>query len=337
MKKIEIEGLKEAILNTEKSIVITAHRGPDGDAMGSSLGLFHAFRNLGKKVDVVMPTTYPNFLKWMPGDTEVVNFETDQEEATQLLNDAGFIFCLDFNAISRVQPMSDLLAESKAKKVMIDHHLEPEDFPDFIWSDVTACSTAQLIYEFLNELEWTELIDTDAATCLYVGILTDTGSFRFPSTTPLTHRIVAELLDRGANNSEIYNSLFDENRFGKLQLLGYCLSEKLVHIPKYNTSYVSLTLEELARFGFEKGDTEGIVNYALSVKDTKLAAIFIESEEIIKISLRSKGVFSVNDLSRNHFFGGGHTNAAGGKSDLNLADTVKKFESLLENYSSDLC
>ncbi len=336
MKKVHTDGVKTLIEQIDKPLAIIAHRGPDGDAIGSSLGLYHVLLSLGKKVSVVMPTTYPEFLHWLPGNDEVVNYETNQEEAGLLMKEAGMVFCLDFNAPSRVEPMREILESSEAVKMMIDHHPQPEDFTTYLWSDVSASSTAQLVYEFVDSMGWLSHLNAAAATCLYTGILTDTGSFRFPSTSATTHRIVANLMEKGARNAEIYNALFDENRLGKLQLLGFCLSEKLVWLAEYATAYISLSLEELKRFDFKKGDTEGVVNYALSIKGAKLAVIFIEHEDIVKISFRSNGSFSVNDLARNHFFGGGHRNAAGGRFEGSLESAVKKFVDLLPEYKNEL-
>jgi phosphoesterase RecJ-like protein len=230
--------------------------------------------------------------------------------------------------------MEGVLSESKGIKIMIDHHQAPDDYATYMFSDVAMSSTCEMVYHFIQMLEDTSKIDAAIATCLYVGIMTDTGSFRFKSTTSTTHKIIAELIDKGADNTEIHNNVYDTNGYERLQLLG-CALNNLKVIPEYKTAYISLSQEELHRFNYKKGDTEGIVNYGLSINNVVLAAIFIEDKQegIIKISLRSKGNFSVNELSRAHFNGGGHTNAAGGKSYESLNNTIEKFISILPSYN----
>jgi len=229
------------------------------------------------------------------------------------------------------------VANSEAIKIMIDHHQQPDDYAKYMYSDVSMSSTCEMVYNFIEMLDDLDKIDADIATCLYTGIMTDTGSFRFPSTTSATHHIIGNLIKKGANNSEIHNNIMDTNSYERTQLLGRALSNLKV-IPEYRTAYITLSQDELNLFNFKKGDTEGFVNYGLSLKGIIFAAIFIENhqENIIKISLRSKGDFSVNELSRTHFSGGGHTNAAGGKSDLNMNDTIDKFISILPQYKQDL-
>ena len=229
------------------------------------------------------------------------------------------------------------LSESKSLKVMIDHHQAPDDYATYTYSDVSMSSTCEMVYNFIDMLGDTDLIDADIATCIYVGIMTDTGSFRFRSTTNKTHEIIAKLIEKGADNTKIHNNIYDTNSYERLQLLGCALSNLKV-VPESRAAYITLSQDELNRFNFKKGDTEGVVNYALSLSGVVLAAIFIEDKQegIIKISLRSKGDFSVNEMSRAHFHGGGHTNAAGGKSDLPLAETIEKFISILPSYNNAL-
>jgi len=233
--------------------------------------------------------------------------------------------------------MESVLENAKALKILIDHHQQPEDYAKYIYSDVTMCSTSEMVYHFLEMLDDVKAINKDIATSLYVGIMTDTGSFRFSSTTSTTHRVVADLIDKGANNSQIHSNVYDTNTYGRLQLLG-CSLNNLKVIPEHKTAYISLSQSELNQFNFKKGDTEGVVNYGLSIDNVVFAAIFIEhkKEGIVKISLRSSGNFDVNAFARNHFNGGGHLNAAGGRSNLNLKETIEKFISILPNYSIDL-
>jgi len=337
MNLVEFQDIKQ-LLSTPKKIVIVPHRNPDGDAYGSSLALYSYLLKLNHQVTLVSPNDCPNFLKWLPNENEFVIFENSTTKATKILKEAEIIFTLDFNAIHRVgERMQKVLENVNAVFVMIDHHQDPDDFAKFTYVDPKVCSTCQMVYQFMDKLDHLDFIDKDIATCLYAGILTDTGSFRFPATTSTTHRIVAKLLDKGANNSEIYNKIHNVSTYNRLQLLGKALQNMKV-LDAFHTAYITLSQNELNRYNFQKGDTEGFVNYALSLKDIKFAAIFIEDKKqgIVKISFRSVGDFSVNVFSRNHFNGGGHINAAGGKSELSLNSTVSKFIDLLPNYMEEL-
>ncbi|WP_298761314.1 bifunctional oligoribonuclease/PAP phosphatase NrnA [uncultured Psychroserpens sp.] len=336
MNKDDINSIK-ALLSSPKAIVIIPHKNPDGDAIGSTLGLYHYLKSHNHKAIIIAPNDYPDFLKWMPSESTILKYESDTTESDDYIKDADIIFTLDFNSLSRIGDMETAVAASKGMKIMIDHHQQPDDYAEYMYSDVNMSSTCEMVYNFIDMLGDSDKINSDIATCLYVGIMTDTGSFRFPSTTSATHKIIGSLIEKGANNSEIHNNLYDTNSYERLQLLGRALSNLKV-IPEYRTAYITLSQEELNTFKFKKGDTEGFVNYGLSLKGVIFAAIFIENqqENIIKISLRSKGDFSVNELSREHFSGGGHTNAAGGKSDLNLSDTIDKFISILPQYKQDL-
>lgn len=332
MKKEDYQNIRE-ILTTPKKILITTHRSPDGDAIGSSLGLALVLRQLNHSVSVVVPDEYPKFLKWLAGTDLIHVFENNAVLARQLANDADVIFSLDYNALNRIGDFADAVLNAEATKILIDHHQQPEDFPDFLLSDTSASSTAELVYEFLDQLAFTQYINQSVAEALYTGILTDTGSFRFNSTSAKTHRITAELIETGMQIDQVYDKIFDTNRFQRIQLMGYTLSEKLTLIENQPVAYISLSNEELDRFEFERGDTEGLVNYGLSIEGIKMAAFFRESKEsdYIRISFRSKGNTDVNQFARKHFNGGGHVNAAGGRSDLSLKETIEKFESIIEN------
>ncbi len=336
MNSEEIKQLK-TLLGTPKAIVIIPHKNPDGDAIGSTLGLYHYLNLKGHHCKVIAPNDYPDFLKWMPEESSILKYESDTEACDGLIQHAELIFTLDFNSLGRIGDMENVVSEAQAVKIMIDHHQQPDDYAQFMYSDVTMSSTCEMVYNFIDMLNDTDAINADIATCLYAGIMTDTGSFRFPSTTSATHKIIGQLIEKGANNAEIHNQIFDTNSYDRLQLLGRALTNLKV-LPEYRTAYISLSQEELNTFNFKKGDTEGFVNYGLSLKGIIFAAIFIENHQdnIIKISLRSKGNFSVNEFSRAHFNGGGHTNAAGGKSELNLKDTIDKFISILPLYKQDL-
>ena len=319
------------------NIVIVPHKGPDGDAMGSTLGLMHFLRDKGHKANVIAPNDYPHFLKWLPGSEEVYVYEQQKEVSDQLIAEAQIVFTLDFNDLSRCGGMVESLKASDAVFVMIDHHQEPSDYAHYTYSDSTMSSTCEMVHKFIEKLRAGKQITPEIATCLYTGIMTDTGSFRFSSTSSDTHRVIADLMDKGAKNSEIHNNIYDTNSGNKLQLLGTAL-QNLKVISEFNTAYISLTQEELDRHNFKKGDTEGFVNYGLSLDGIKFAVIFIEneSEKIIKISFRSKGTFDVNKFARTHFEGGGHINAAGGKSDLSMNDTIVRFNKILPEYEQEL-
>lgn len=325
------------LLSKPKSIVIVCHKNPDGDAIGSSLGLCHYLQKNNHDVTVITPNDYPHFLKWMPGNDSILKYDSKTEDSIKQIKNAEVIFTLDFNALHRSGDMENVLEEAEAIKIMIDHHQQPDGYATFIYSDVTMSSTCEMVYHFIDMLGDAHLIDANIADCLYSGIVTDTGSFRFPSTSSKTHQVVSDLIDKGAHNANVHNQIFDTNSQSRLQLLGCALSNLKV-LPDLKTAYITLSQKELDTNNFKKGDTEGFVNYGLSIEGIIFAAIFIESKQdnIVKISLRSKGDFSVNEFSRAHFEGGGHTNAAGGKSDLSLKETTLKFEALLKDYKTAL-
>lgn len=330
------EDLKR-FLEKPKNIVIIGHRNPDGDAVGSTLALKHYLDKKGHAATVVMPNEYPDFLHWLPGSETVYRFDWQNKQSQKAISNSDIIFLLDFNALHRVgSDMQNTLEKYPNDFAMIDHHQQPDDVT-YMYSDTEICSTCQMVYQFIEMNNDLALIDAAIATCLYTGVMTDTGSFRFRSTTSKTHRIIADLIDKGAENDRIHNNVYDANSYNRLLLLGKALSNLQI-LPTYKTAYITLTDEEKKRFDFQKGDTEGVVNYALSLKGIIFAAIFIEDSEqnIVKISFRSKGKFSVNQFARNHFEGGGHDNAAGGKSDVSIAETVTKFSGLLEQYQSAL-
>jgi bifunctional oligoribonuclease and PAP phosphatase NrnA len=326
----------KGILSSPVKVVITTHHRPDGDAMGSSLALFSWLKSKGHNVTVITPSDYPDFLYWMPGNDSVINFEYNPSKSKQITADADLIFCLDFNAASRIEKFAEYVVKSKAKKVLIDHHLDPENFCDYTFSFPQSCATCELIYHFLLKIDGPDAISKDVASCLYTGIMTDTGSFRFVSMTADTHVVVAHLLIAGALNYQIHESIYDNFSIDRTRFLGHCIKDKLVVLPEYKTAYISVTKEELEQFNHRSGDTEGIVNFALGIKDIVFAAFFCERDNLIKISFRSKENFSVKELANMHFSGGGHRNAAGGRSVDSLENTVKKFLDLLPHYKSEL-
>ena len=322
------------LLATPKKIAIIPHRSPDGDAMGSTLGLYHFLLKLNHQPTVIVPNDFPEFLAWLPGSETVLVFENDRANCTKVLQYSELVFTLDFNALHRTGEMEQVLNKLIVPMIMIDHHQLPDNYATYTYSDTSFGSTCEMIYNFIRFLNQKSLIDKTIATCLYTGILTDSGGFRFPKTTGTTHRIAAEFIDLGVENTEIPNLLFDNNSYDRLQLLGRALQNMKVLFDK-KTSYISLSQKELDEFHYLKGDTEGIVNYGLTIKGIVFAAIFIEhrDENIIKISFRSQGNFDVNQFARTHFNGGGHINAAGGKSNDSLENAIKKFEQIVSNLN----
>lgn len=327
----------KTLLATPQKIVITTHHKPDGDAMGSSLGLYAYLIQKGHHVKVITPTDYPYFLHWLPNNAEVMIYTEAKEEAEQLVAEAALVFCLDFNTLSRINELGEVIRSSSAYKIMIDHHLDPEDFDDYRHWSINACAAAQLVYDFIiNELNDGTLMNKDIATCLYTGIMTDSGSFRFPSATSAVYRIGADLIDAGAEHWRIHQLVYDNATENRLRFLGNCLTNKLEIIREFNTAIISVTAEELKRFDIVTGDTEGIVNYALSINGIKLAAFIIERTDKVKLSLRSTGDFPANEICKKFFNGGGHRNAAGGYSEKNLEDTIAYFKEILPEYKTQL-
>lgn len=285
----------------------------------------------------MVPNEYPAFLKWMPGNNDVVIYKRDEGAADSILYSADLIFCLDYNALSRTGSMEEGLRKAKARKILIDHHLEPvlDEF-DHYYSLVQTSSTSELVYRFIEGCSWLDQIDEDVATGLYVGIMTDTGSFSFNCNYPATFQITASLMTTGIDAEHIHRMVYDTYSEDRLRLLGYCLSEKLTILPEFSTAYIALSKDELNRFHHQVGDTEGIVNYALSIKNIKLAVFLTERKDRIRLSFRSKGDLSVNRIAREHFNGGGHRNAAGGDSFVTLEETISKLREVLVQYQDDI-
>ncbi len=325
------------LLAEPQTVLITTHQNPDADAMGSSLALAGYLRKKGHRVTVVTPTEYPQNLHWMAGNDGVIAFDEKQRVAvSQLIDEASAIFCLDFSAIDRIKELAPMVRQARAKKVLIDHHLEPESFADLaLWSPAAA-ATAELIFQLITELGDQDLIDVPIAECIYAGLMTDTGSFRHSNTTGNVHRIAGTLIDIGIDVSTIHRRIFDNVSLDKFRLLGYVLNETLKVLPEYRFAYITLTEDELKTYRSKTGDTEGMVNYALAVQGVVMAAILIDRGEEIRISFRSVGDFSVRYLASAHFNGGGHRNAAGGRSKLTLAETEQQVLAVLPQYQSKL-
>jgi bifunctional oligoribonuclease and PAP phosphatase NrnA len=324
------------LLSAPRSVVVTTHHRPDGDAMGSSLGLAAFLQSIGHRVTVITPSDYPDFLHWLPGHEQVRVFDEQDSSSIDAILQAEVLFCLDFNWLNRTESMEPVLRKAAGTKVLIDHHLDPESCYQHVFSHTDACATAELVYEFIVALGEQSRITPSIAECLYCGIMTDTNSFRYSSMKASTHRIIASLMDAGAVNYRIHERIYDNSSENRLRLLGHILKDKLVVLPEYNTAYVALTDAELQMFNFKTGDTEGVVNYALSIQGIRFAVMFVERDGIVKISLRSKDDFSVKEFAANYFEGGGHKNASGGRSLESLTKTVERFLSILPHYKAKL-
>lgn len=326
----------EAEILNASHIIITSHKSADGDSIGSSLGLLHFIEKLGKKAIICHPDPAPDFLYWLDASS-ILLMNEEPEQVTAAFLEADLIFCLDYNAVNRVgSDMQALLESTACKKIMIDHHLNPEEFPDITVSETSASSTSELIVDLIEGSGHSALLDEKIGAPLYLGILTDTGTFRFPSVQPRTHEVLAKLLAAGVQHHLIHEYLNDNNTVSRLRLQGYAMSEKLEIMEDYQVAIIPLSKEELVKFNYQKGDTDSLANQALSIKGMKVAIVFSERDGIIKISFRSKGKENaVNVLAAEHFNGGGHANAAGGMSELSVNDTLDKIRKLIPEYFSN--
>jgi len=332
----EVQGIYD-LLGEAKKIVITTHQKPDGDAMGSSLALYHFLTVLGHSVTVISPTNWANFLDWMPGCDKVMDFEKNREQAKEKVNKADILFCLDFNIMHRTKNMEMILLDAKCIKVLIDHHQQPqEEAFDYGASDVAKSSTCEMVYDFIVQSPYADKLDLDMAACLYTGIMTDTGSFRFASTTASVHRAVAHLKDLGLDHTVIHDNIYDHLSEGRLRFIGNALLNRLEVLYEYNTALMVIPKRDLLRYEIKTGDTEGLVNFLLTIEGMKLGALLIDRDEERKWSFRSKGDFDVNIFARLNFEGGGHKNAAGGRSSESLESNVKRFKTVLEQYENQL-
>ncbi len=318
-----------------QNVVITMHQNPDADAMGSSLAMRDYLLRKGHQVTVISPNEFPDFLKWMPGCGEVLVFENQKEKALKALDTVDLLFCLDFNAFHRTRKLEKYLEKSKAVKVLIDHHLHPQEDFDYGISDTTAASTALLVYEFVMDMNDFSLINISMAKCIYAGTMTDTGSFRFPATSSRVHRMVAELMDLGLNHEEIHHAIYDNYDESRLRFIGRALVDRMEVLYEYNTAFISVDRKLVREYDLKPGDTEGLVNFPLAIKGIKFAALITDRKEEVRMSFRSKGEFNVNQFAQKYFEGGGHKNAAGGRSSDSLTKTVQRFKKALEE-SKDL-
>jgi len=326
-----ISRLRNIFDDVHQSVCIVVHTNPDGDAIGSALALYGLMKKIGfEDLQVVAPNSYAAFLHWMPYNEQVIIAKKSEQAANEAIKKAQLLFCLDFNGFSRTDQLAKHLKKSNAFKVMVDHHPSPEAGFDLVFSDPSASSTAELVYEAIESLGLKDLIDQSIAECLYAAIVTDTGSFSFSCNNPRTYDIVAELMRLGIDGAAIQRLIYSTYSLDRMRLLGYCLSEKLKVIDGHQAAYIGLTKQELAGFNHKEGDTEGIVNYALSLKGVNLAAMFIENDDHIKASFRSAGEVNVNLFARLHYEGGGHQNAAGGKVYFGMEEALMHFEALVK-------
>jgi bifunctional oligoribonuclease and PAP phosphatase NrnA len=334
----EITELREALKpGAPVKIVITTHHKPDADAIGSSLGLFNFFKLYGiSDVHVVSPTDYGAFLQWMPGNESVIIYEEKPEQSRKLVEEADYIFCLDFNSLKRINQLGEFVGSSKAKKVMIDHHLDPEAFDDYRLISTKVSSTCELIYQFIRLWDAEHLVNKDIASCIYSGIMTDTASFKHNSTTPDTHRIAAQLIEKGADAALIHTLIYDSYSYERMKFIGYALYEKLQYFPEYKTALITISREEIKKFHIVTGDTEGLVNYGLGIADAELAVLIIDRTVRVKMSFRSKTKFPANEMAKKYFNGGGHFHAAGGESGEPMEQVVAKFKEVLPEFKQYL-
>lgn len=337
MHKLDL--IKEQISSASpKKIVITTHHKPDADALGSSLGLANYLKKKNHKVTVITPSDYPSFLYWMKGNEEVINFEEEGKRpiAEALIGEADMIFCLDFSCLRRLHDMAEPVRKSSAFKVNIDHHQDPYDFADFSYLSTQAAATCELVYDLIEQIGDKRLLDQDIAECLYAGIMTDTGGFKHPNTTKNVHLVTAELIELGADNSKIARLIYDTNSLDRLKFLGFALTRRLQILDDCQTAYFAISKKDLKKYNSQTGDTEGLVNYALSLNGIKIAALFTERKDGIKISFRSAEEVEINKFAATYFNGGGHKNAAGGISNLSLQETAERFERLIRENKNIL-
>ena len=325
------------LLSEKRKIVITTHNNPDGDAIGSSMAMFHYLKKKGHKVDAIVPNMFPQFLAWIPGSENMVVYENESVKAKSLLAEAEVIFCLDYNAIHRTGSVADILKRSPGKRILIDHHIDPEtESFDYCISTVDTSSTSELVYNVIDLLGDKELINKEIAESLYAGIVTDTGSFSFSCNNKDTFEVTADLISRGVDAQKLHRLIYDTFSENRLRILGYAINDRMIVWEEYHTALIYLTKADLKKFNYQVGDTEGIVNYPLSMEKINQSILLTEKEKMIRMSFRSKGSFSVNDFVRKHFNGGGHMNAAGGKSFTSIEKTIEEIKKILPLYKDEL-
>ncbi len=322
-------------INQAKNILILAHKNPDGDAIGSGLALYHFFKDRNVNVTFVLPNEMPDFLSWMPDADKIVTYTSAKEKTLTTIKECDLIFMLDFNQYSRIDSIQEEVKNADVPKIMIDHHPNPFKMFTIHYTRTSSSSTAELMFEFFAKIEDEDCITKEMAVCLFVGIMTDTGCFNYNSSNPFTFRVIADLLAKEIDKSQIINKVYNNYSESRLRLLGLSINQKMKFLPEYHTAYIYLTKQELEQYNFEQGDTEGFVNYPLSIGGCVFSVIFLEKDGYTKCSFRSIGQFPANEMARLHFNGGGHLNAAGGEFRGAAINAIKKFEKLLPQYYED--
>lgn len=323
------------LLHIPQNVAILSHRNPDGDAIGSSLAMRHYLEQYGHTVHVLFPSEYPEEFEFLPGAEDILIWDIHTEECKQVLNRKNVFIFLDFNAYSRIDRMGELVKNLPGTRILIDHHLYPEPMADYVFSEPAASSTCELVYRFISGMGDSQKINPTVGTCIYTGLVTDTGSFKH-ATNSTVFRIVADLIDRGVPDTEVQDRIFNSQKVKNLQLLGHCLANRMEFLPEYSTALIWLSRKDYEQFEIQRGDTEGIVNYLLTIREVKLAAFIHNQPTIVKLSLRSKGDLDVQEICRTHFNGGGHKNAAGAYSHDSLKATIQKFKEILPLYKNAL-
>lgn len=333
--KIELETF-DRVIKDHHSFVILPHYNPDGDAIGSALAFYIVLKKLQKKVIVISPSQYPDFLYWLPENKKIKVLGKKTEKDPDIFKESEVIISVDFNEISRIANVRSRFEESKAYKIIIDHHPNPKNFADLMISAPEYSSTSELIYDIFKNTFLTAYIDTDVATCIYTGIMTDTGSFNYNSSNPNTFRVVADLLELGVDKDSAYDKTYNSFSVDRMRFMGHVMLNRMIVLDEYKTAYIYITAKDRKDFREKFGDTENFVNIPLAIKGIRFTAIFIERDDFVKISFRSKGNFDVNKFASEHFNGGGHMNASGGESYQSIQETLDYFVKILDNYKNEL-
>jgi len=330
-------GKLKILLNQNKNIVITAHTNPDGDAIGSSVAMYHYLTKLGNTVNMLVPNKFPEYYSWLLGSEKIIIYENQSKLSQKLLKEADLIFCLDFNALHRLGALSEIVRNTTATRVLIDHHIDPEiENFNFCFSTVETSSTGELVYDFISIIGDEDLIDKNIADGIYTGIVTDTGSYSFSCNRPDTYIITAKLVALGVNAEKIHKLIYDTFSENRLRLLGFAISNRMIVWEELHTALIYLTKSDLNKYNYQVGDTEGLVNYPLSMDKVNMSVLMTEKDNKLRLSFRSKGEFSVNDLARAHFNGGGHRNAAGGKTSETVEELIDRLKTVMEDNKEKL-
>ena len=332
-RNLYMEGINEIknILSYPKDIVIFGHRNPDGDAIGSSMALKLYLEKLGHTARIIFPSEFPSIYTYLPKTDDIIIFDYEKEKSANIIEHAEMMFFLDFSGLDRIDKLGELVIDTKVPKIHIDHHIDPEPFADYVLSDTSASSTSELMFDFLNALDNNKELDKDIATCILTGIITDTGSFRY-STTSKTFMTSSKLMEQGININDLQNKIYNSLSEKQIRLLGHALNKRMEILEEFHAGLIILTKKDYHDFEIQRGDTEGLVNYLLMINNISIAALITEQPSIIKISLRSKGDISVQEIARDNFKGGGHKNAAGGHAYAKLDAVVDKFKKILPFY-----